>query len=157
MDDHVHSERLFVELVHRVRHYADAMFLFGMLKEHADVREFESTRPKMSRRQMENMVTDREVRRSLERLQERGLIKVRTHANTRTHVAVNRDAVLDLLRQPVSPRLPGLHEFNFPFLDAWQADIEAGREAEATPSADVSPDASVDPFPDSETPPVASM
>lgn len=143
------SQLLFIELVHRLKHYTDAMFLFGMLKERADLREFESTRPKMSRRQMEGAVTDREVRRSLERLQDSGLITVRTHANTRTHVTVNRQAVLDLLRQPVSPRLPGLHEFSFPFLDAWAADSDASPQ-EAKPDAPINTDLSGETSPEHE-------
>lgn len=123
------SDELFIELVHRLRFYTDAMLLFGMLKEHADVHEFDSTRAKISRRQMDNAVTDREVRRSLERLQERGLVTVRTHANTRTYIRVDRQAVFDLLRQPLSPRLPGRQDFQFPFLDAWATETAAAKAA----------------------------
>ena len=151
----MNSETLFAELIHRLRHYADAMLLFGMLKEHADVREFESTRPKISRRQLENAVDRFDISRSLDRLQTRGLITVRTHANTRTHIAVNRQAVLDLLAEPLSPRLPGRHEFKFPFLEAWNADIAARHEAaaavsnadaaDAEPFSDPSPESGMSP------------
>ncbi|RZS35501.1 hypothetical protein EV687_0569 [Corticibacter populi] len=46
-------------------------------------------------------------------------------------VAVNRDAVLDLLRQPLinAFRLPGLSQKEFPFLDAWNADPQAMESA----------------------------
>ncbi len=138
------SDRLFIELVHRLGHYADAMVLFALLKEQADIREFESTKPKIARRQLAGSVTEVGVRRSLERLQRRGLISVRTHANTRTHVAVARDAVLRLLRTPVGSMLPGSAALHFPFLEAWDADIAAARAASATEAPESVPDPTLD-------------
>ena len=130
------SKDLFVELLHRLQHYADAMVLHGMLQERADEREFESTRPRFSRRQMDGMVTEVAVRRSLDRLQARGLITVRVHANTRTHVAVNRRAVFQLLRQPTGASLPGRVDHTFPFLSAWNAEVSTASETEcANPDA----------------------
>ena len=44
-------------------------------------------------------------------------MEIRTHANYRTHIKVDRGAVEALLRTPVSDFLPGMREVSFPFLE----------------------------------------
>ncbi|MDO5693869.1 MAG: hypothetical protein Q4G70_15555 [Pseudomonadota bacterium] len=63
----------------------------------------------------------KQVQRALDRLAERGLIELRTHANYRTHIKVDRAAVEALLRTPVSDYLPGLRSTSFPFLEHIQS------------------------------------
>lgn len=78
------------------------------------------------------------VKRTLQRLQETGFINVRVQKNTKTLVTVNRDAVLDLLRQPIAERLPSVSKKHFPFIDGWNEDIakEAAQVAIENASAD---------------------
>lgn len=111
------NERLLIELVHRLCKYSDAMVLYAVLEQHADIEDFKTTTTKISLDFLGAIIEKKQVQRALERLQERGLLEVRTHANYRTHIKVDREAVDALLRQPVSPYLPGLREVSFPYLE----------------------------------------
>ena len=46
---------------------------------------------------------------------------IHVHANYRTHVKVDREAVKALLRTLVSPFLPGIRTDGFPFLEHFNA------------------------------------
>ena len=73
------------------------------------------------------------MQRSLDRLQEMGFLEVRTHANYRTHIKVDRAAVEALLRKPVSAYLPGLRDVSFPFLDQVNASGKASSTSSVVP------------------------
>lgn len=116
------NSTLFVELVHRLKKYSDAAVLNALLINGADEREYKTSAVKLALDVLLGAVGRRDVQRAFERLSDLGLIDIRVHANTRTHVTVNREAVLAFLRQPLPSRLPGLSAREFPFLEAWAAD-----------------------------------
>lgn len=111
------SKDLFIELLHRLHKYSDAAVLYVALQQHADVGEFKTTSTRLALDSLGGAIDRFLVQRSLKRLSDMGLVEIRVHANYRTHIKVDRDAVMALLRQPVSPFLPGLRADGFPFLD----------------------------------------
>ena len=111
------SQYLFIELMHRLRNYVDASVLYVELHQHADEVDFKTTAAKISLDYLGGRVEKKQVQRSLDRMVDWGLLEVQVHSNYRTHIKVDRDAVMALLRQPVSPFLPGLRADGFPFLD----------------------------------------
>ncbi|WP_404298983.1 hypothetical protein [Alicycliphilus denitrificans] len=126
---------LFVHLVQRMRVYADAAVLWILLKEEADVTETGTTSGSMAETQLCNSIDRKTAQRSLQRLEVLGFITTRVHKNTKTLVTVNREAVLDLLRQRIPERLPAVSKKQFAFLDAWNADRAAIAAAEAIAAA----------------------
>jgi hypothetical protein len=133
------SAELFVHLLLRLRHHADAAVLWVLIKERADVRELKTTSMDISHVQLAGMVDRWTVRRSINSLQASGLVSVRIHRKTATLISVDRQAVLSLLRTPLDERLPGLSRKAFPFLAAWSDDLEGQpvqlEEASPQPSA----------------------
>lgn len=129
------GSELFVHLLLRLGHYADAAVLWVLIKERADVKELKTTSMLIANVQLSGMVDRWTARRSIKTLQERGLISVRIHRKTATLISVDRAAVLDFLRSPLDERLPGLSKKVFPFLDAWSLDIEARCESAGHASA----------------------
>jgi hypothetical protein len=119
------ASSLFVELVHRLQKHTDASVLSVLLADQADVVEVKTSAGRISMDRLGESISRLEVHRALKRLSDSGLISVRIHANTRTHVTVDRAAVLALLQKPLPPRLPGLVEREFPFLDVWRQSINA--------------------------------
>ena len=115
---------LFAQLVQRLHNYADASVLWICLKEHADVKPFSTSASNMHFDQLEKTVSRANVQRSMKRLQEKGFIDVNTHIGFKTVIKVKRDAVLQLLREPMPERLPANSKKVFPFLEAWQLDID---------------------------------
>ncbi|PZP98262.1 MAG: hypothetical protein DI587_14490 [Variovorax paradoxus] len=113
---------LFVQLVLRLGHHADAAVLWVLIKERAEVKELKITSMLISHVQLAGLVDRSTAHRSIKSLQARGLIKARVHRKTATLITVDQDAVLELLRTPLDPRLPGLSRKVFPFLDAWSRD-----------------------------------
>lgn len=111
------ANRLLLDLFYRLPNSSDALVLFVLLSKHADEREFQTSANRISHDALQRMISPSQVRNSLKTLQELELVKVRVHANYRTLVSVQRDAVLALLRKPVSETLPGLSDERFPFLD----------------------------------------
>lgn len=111
------SQQLFVELLHRLRKYSDAAVLHAVLQQHGDVTEFKTSAVKLALDTLGGQIVKRQAQQALERLSRLGLLEIRVHANYRTLIKVDRDAVMALLRQPVSPFLPGLRADGFPFLD----------------------------------------
>jgi len=120
---------LFAQLVQRFRSYEDAAVLWIMLKEHADVREYSDSTYQLASIQLCDTINRKSVSRTIQRLQEQGFIQVSVVRNAKTLVNVNRVAVLELLRQPLPARLPACSDKNFPFLEAWNADLAAVAEA----------------------------
>lgn len=110
------AEQLFVELIHRLQRYSDALVLFVLLEQHADVDEFKTSATQLALDLCAGRIVRRQAQQALARLCDRGLIEYRAHANYRTHIKVDRDAVAALLRAPVSNYLPGLRQIDFPFL-----------------------------------------
>ena len=112
------SERLFVELLHRIGRYTEAMVLYAVIQQRADEFEVKTTATRISEDILQGKVDRKNVQRALAALEERGLIALRTHPNHRTHITLNHEALLALLRESVSPELPGLRQETFPFLSA---------------------------------------
>ena len=112
---------LFIALLHRLRRYPEAMVLYAALEQHADEHEFKTTLTQMALDILGGQVDRYQVQRALGRLHEKGLVEIRTHANYRTHIKVDRAAVEALLRTPVSDYLPGLRSTSFPFLEHIQS------------------------------------
>ena len=131
---------LFVELVQRIRNYADAAVLWILMKEEADEKETGFTSGGLAEIQLCNTIDRKTAQRSINRLCEMGFITTRVHRNTKTLVTVNREAVLDLLRQPIPERLPAVSKKQFAFLDAWNADRAAVAAAAAIAAASQSDD-----------------
>lgn len=120
------SKTLFNELLHRLTKYkngkySDAMLLHYLLRQGADKEEFKTTAIKVALDALAGCLNRGDVQRSIERLKQLGLISTRVHANTRTHFTVNREAVLELLSEPLPRNLPGIDERHFSFLDEWQS------------------------------------
>lgn len=126
---------LFAHLVQLMHSYSDAAVLWILLKEEADVTEYGATSGSMAELQLQDTIPRMTAHRSIQRLQEVGLISVRIHKKTKTLVTVNREAVLDLLRQPIPERLPAVSKKQFAFLDAWNADRAAVAAQEAIAAA----------------------
>lgn len=119
------ANTLFLQLVQRLHNYVDASVLWVLLKEEADIKEYAMTAGKMAEQQLCGTISIATAKRSIERLAGAGYISVRTHKNTKTLVTVNREAVLDLLRESLPERLPAFSKKEFDFLDAWKADEAA--------------------------------
>lgn len=116
------GNELFAHLVQRLTRYEDAAVLWILLKEQADVREHSTTAWTIANEQLCETVSRAAVQRAIRRMQDQGLLATRTHKNTATLITVNREAVLQLLRQPMPERLPALSKKQFAFLDACAAD-----------------------------------
>lgn len=141
MEQHqMNCNDLFAQLVQRMHSYSDAAVLWIFLKEEADVDEYGAASGKMSEEQLCGTLSRKTIHRSIERMCEMGLITTRVHRNTKTLVTVNREAVLDLLRQQIPERLPAVSKKQFAFLDAWNADRAAVAAAAAIAAASQSDD-----------------
>ena len=124
------NRQLFIALLHRLRKYSDTLVLYVALEQHADEMEFKTSTTKLALDLLGGVIDRFLVQRSLKRLSDLGLVEVRTHANYRTHIKVDREAVNALLRTPVSPMLPGIRRNSFPFLDYVNADTRPAEAAE---------------------------
>lgn len=113
----MNMQRLFVELLHRLNRYPETLVLCAVIENGADSEEFKTTATKLSLDMLGGVIDKKQVQRALDRLQELGFMEVRVHANYRTHIKVDREAVQALLRTPVSDFLPGMREVSFPFLE----------------------------------------
>ena len=126
------TDRLLLNLFYRLPNLSDALTLYVLLDQRADVQELRTSAASLSSHAMRRVVSPTQVRHAFKTLQELELITVRIHANYRTLVTVHRDAVLALLREPVSDILPGLNTERFPFLDYLEQhgmDAEGRRES----------------------------
>ena len=117
------NEQLFIHVLHRLGKYSDAMVLFAVLHEHADIRQAKTSAVKLALDALHGQVNRRQVQRSLEQLEKLGLIEVKPHKNWRTVITLNRETLVEFLNQePVPHRmLPGFRAAPFPFLDAINA------------------------------------
>ena len=129
----MNAQGLFIELVHRLNRYPEAIVLAAALEQHADTEEFKTTATQLSLDLLGGVIEKKQVQRSLDRLQEMGFLEVRTHANYRTHIKVDRAAVEALLRKPVSAYLSGLRDVSFPFLDQVNASGKASSTSSVVP------------------------
>ena len=119
---------LFAQLVQRLRSYEEASVLWILLKGSADVREYKESINQLASLELCDFMNRWAVSRSLQRLQEVGLIVVKTPTKSRSLITVDREAVLALLSQPLPERLPACSKKTFPFLDAWNAQLQAQAE-----------------------------
>jgi tyrosine-protein phosphatase YwqE len=119
------SPELFIRLLHMLQKYSDAMVLQILLEQHADKTEFKTSARQIAMDFASGQIVRRQAQQALSRLAEKGLIDVQVHPNYRTHIKVDREAVLALLRIPVSDFLPGLRQVNFPFLEALNAERQS--------------------------------
>ncbi len=127
---------LFAQLVQRFQNYADAAVLWVLLKEEADSREHESTVWRMASEQLCGTLSPKTAHRAFDHLREMGLISTRVHKNTKTLITVDRNAVLEFLRQPLPERLPALSQKRFAFLEVWAADSDGVSSPNEFSSAD---------------------
>lgn len=112
------NQQLLLNLQHHLRRYDDAVVLYVCLQQAADVSEFKTTATQIAFDRLEGHLGKKQVQRSLERLAAIGVVEMRVHANYRTHISVDRHAVLTLLHQSISAYLPGLRDEAIPLLDA---------------------------------------
>ena len=113
----MNQQQLFVNLTHRLKKYSDAVVLYALLEQHADETELKTSATQIALDLAGGRIVRRQAQQAIARLTELELIRVRTHANYRTHIKVDRAAVEALLRTPVSDYLPGLRSTSFPFLE----------------------------------------
>ena len=118
------SERLFIELVHRLGKYAEVMVLYAIVQQRADEAEFKTSASRIADDILQGQVDVKSVQRAIVSLEAKGLIRTRIHANHRTHITLNQEALSALLSEPLNPDLPGLRQETFPFLSAC-ADAQA--------------------------------
>lgn len=119
--------RLFLEMLHRLKRYDDACVLYQLLMQWADKKEAKLSTTMIAFDFLAGQINAQQVRRALHRLQELGLIAVRTHANYRTLVTVDRQALTLFLGTPAASGLPGLQAETFPFLDDMNAVDDAAK------------------------------
>lgn len=130
----MNANMLFAKLVQHLTNYNDAAVLWTLLKERADCKEIGVSVNEIAGLQLCSTVAPKTVHRTIEKLQQMGFITVRVQHKSKTLVTVNREAVLDLLNQPLPERLPACSKKTFPFLDAWNARLEAKSESNDQPS-----------------------
>ncbi|MBR5950394.1 MAG: MarR family transcriptional regulator [Actinomycetaceae bacterium] len=107
------SQQLFVELLHRLGTYGDACVLYSLLQRHADEREYKTSMTVIA---TAIGISRQQVHRAIKRLEAMGLVRSRAQSNYRTCVTVDREAVSQLMRQPIPENLPGINNEVFPFL-----------------------------------------
>ncbi|MBB2778341.1 UNVERIFIED_ORG: hypothetical protein HNP28_003688 [Comamonas terrigena] len=130
----MNANMLFAKLVQHLTNYNDAAVLWTLLKERADCKEIGISVNELASLQLCDSITRNSAHRTIEKLQQMGFITVRVQHKSKTLVTVNRAAVLDLLNQPLPERLPACSQKTFPFLDAWNAQLEAKAESNEQPS-----------------------
>lgn len=120
----MNQEQLFVQLSHRLKSYGDTCLLMLLLNWGLDIDKFACSKEQIARSELGGLLTRYELRRAVERLQDARLIAVTVYPNTKTEFRVNREAVLQLLRQPIPsrPYFPGVADRPIPFLTAWAED-----------------------------------
>lgn len=127
------STDLLVELAYRLKSLRNAAVLTHLLRVGADETVVKTTPAAMARHELDDQLSYKEVRNAIEDLVRLGLVTTVVHPNTRTHLTVDRAAVLALLAQPLSGRLPGLAHRDFAFLTAWR-DLRAQAHTLSTTS-----------------------
>jgi protein involved in temperature-dependent protein secretion len=118
----MNGDQLFINLVYRLRSFPEAAVLWALLREQADDQEYITTAFRITDK-VSQSIEAKTAQRTFQRLETKGLIEVRTHKNTATHVKVNREAVFALLETKLFPMfLPGQgKEHDLPFLAAFNA------------------------------------
>ena len=110
------SQQLFISLLYRLGDLAEATILYRALSKGADKQEYQTTAKQLSE-ELGSEIDRFRVRRALKRLSTGELIEVRAQPNYRTCIKVNRDAVDELLREPINPNLPGMSTGSFPYIE----------------------------------------
>jgi hypothetical protein len=121
------ESELFIELLHRLRHYDDAVVLYAALAQGADKAELQVSAAHLALHHLQGQISRKKVQRSLARLSDLGLVEVRTYDCYRSHIRLDSDALRSFLRVPISQKLPGLADQQIRFLEDWneQARLEA--------------------------------
>lgn len=136
---HFNTERLFVQLSYRLGRARTVAVLMYLLDREADQREIRTTLTTLSTHGLAGKFTLNEVRKAINDLVTLGLVSTLVHPNTRTHLKVDRAAVLDLLAAPLPDELPGVRQSSCSFLDAWRNHASSGCTAAAQPRAQLPP------------------
>lgn len=123
--------QFFLELLHRLRKYSDALVLFKVIQQGADRAELKISATTLALDLLGGHVNKWQVQRSLQRLGDLGLLTVRIHENYRTHIQVDAHALRVYLRQPISAYLPGLCDETIPLLDALEDEALRNYEQDA--------------------------
>lgn len=110
------SQETFIELLHRLKSYQDAMVLHALLDQGADEDELKISATQLAYGALGKQLSTKQVQRSLAKLCDMGLIRERVQPNYRTLIKADREAVMLLLATPVSRTAPGLKKGAFPFL-----------------------------------------
>lgn len=117
------NNRLFIELLHRLESYDDAVVLMVLLTLGADKLPIRATLGQFRQSHLGGMLTPNRVAVAVEHLQNHGLLHmdmptVRLRRSRYGELSVDRDAVLALLRQPMvyTEHMPGISEAVIPLL-----------------------------------------
>jgi hypothetical protein len=117
------NSQLFIELVHRLESYDDAVVLTVLLSLGADRVPIRSTLGQLRQNHLGGLLTPNRVSLAVEHLQSQGLLSVemptvRLRRSRYGELMVDREAVLTLLRQPMvyAEYTPGLSEAVIPLL-----------------------------------------
>ncbi|MFM8900963.1 MAG: hypothetical protein ACKOF9_13600 [Burkholderiales bacterium] len=122
-DQFMTNTRLFIELLHRLENYDDAVVLMVLLTLGADKLPIRATLGQFRQSHLGGMLTPNRVAVAVEHLQNHGLLHmdmptVRLRRSRYGELSVDRDAVLALLRQPMvyTEHMPGISEAVIPLL-----------------------------------------
>jgi hypothetical protein len=127
------NTRLFIELLHRLESYDDAVVLMVLLALGADKLPIRATLGQFRQSHLGGMLTPNRVSLAVEHLQNQGLLRmemptVRLRRSRYGELSLDRDAVLALLRQPMvySELMPGISERVVPLLrdTVWESEFE---------------------------------
>jgi hypothetical protein len=117
------NSQLFIELLHRLDSYDDAVVLTVLLSLGADRVPIRSTLGQLRQNYLGGLLTPNRVSLAVDHLKAQGLLEVdaptvRLRRSRYGELSVNRDAVLALLRQPMvyAEHTPGLSEATIPLL-----------------------------------------
>ena len=127
------NTRLFIELLHRLESYDDAVVLMVLLALGADKLPIRGTLGQFRQSHLGGMLTPNRVSLAVEHLQNQGLLHVemptvRLRRSRYGELSVDREAVMSLLRQPMlyTELMPGISETVVPFLrdTLWESEFD---------------------------------
>jgi hypothetical protein len=127
------NTRLFIELLHRLESYDDAVVLMALLALGADKLPIRATLGQFRQSHLGGMLTPNRVSLAVEHLQTQGLLQmdmptVRLRRSRYGELSIDREAVLALLRQPMvyTEHMPGITEAVIPLLrdTVWDAELD---------------------------------
>jgi hypothetical protein len=127
------NNRLFIELLHRLESYDDAVVLMVLLALGADKLPIRATLGQFRQSHLGGMLTPNRVSLAVEHLQSRGLLHmemptVRLRRSRYGELSVDRQAVQALLCQPIvyTELMPGISETVVPLLrdTVWDSEFD---------------------------------